>query len=49
MSKDTDIMFFPDTTLSRNYHIKGNELYLDTNEVELDADKGTIMKEKDTI
>lgn len=31
---------FPDTTLSRNYHIKGNELYLDTNEVELDNDKG---------
>ena len=29
---------FPDTNLSRNYHIKKNELYLDTNEVELDSE-----------
>ena len=29
---------FPDTNLSRNYHIQKNELYLDTNEVELDTE-----------
>jgi hypothetical protein len=30
---------FPDTNLSRDYHINKNELYLDTNEVELDTDE----------
>ena len=29
---------FPDTNLSRKYHIKKNELYLDTNEVELESE-----------
>ncbi len=31
---------FPDTTLTRKYTIKGNELYLDTNEVELENNDG---------
>jgi hypothetical protein len=29
---------FPDTNLSRDYHIEKNELYLDTNEIELDIE-----------
>ena len=33
---------FPDTNLSRKYHIKNNELYLDTNEVELDTENSQL-------
>tara|TARA_A100001015_G_scaffold320339_1_gene446353 strand:+ start:1766 stop:2332 length:567 start_codon:yes stop_codon:yes gene_type:complete len=34
---------FPDTNLNRNFSIKNNELYLDSNEVELDTENQQLV------
>ena len=34
---------FPDTSLNRNFTIKKNELYLDSNEVELDTENSQLV------
>lgn len=40
---------FPDTNLNRKFTIKKNELYLDSNEVELDPDTHQLVGDSDVI
>ena len=40
---------YPDTNLNRNYVIKKNELYLDSNEVELDTEDNQLVGHGDYI